>query len=157
MKPTVYIETSVISCLTSMPSRDLIVAGHQQITAEWWEKDLPKFKALVSPVVFKEVSVGDSSAAERRLSAIKGMDVLTVSDEVRSLAVIYFETLRFSEAARTDALHMAVALWNGVDYLVTWNCRHIANGSVRKLIREINESRSIQTPVICTPEELLEF
>lgn len=157
MKPTVYIETSVISYLTSRPSRDLIVAGHQQITSEWWEKDLPKFKALVSPVVFKEVSVGDSSAAEKRLSAIESMDALTVSDEVRSLAVIYFETLRFPEAAMTDALHMAVASWNGVDYLVTWNCRHIANGSVKKQIRIINETRSLQTPVICTPEELLEF
>ena len=157
MKPTVYIETSVISYLTSRPSRDLIVAAHQQITAEWWERDSHKFECLVCQAVLDEISQGDPAAAKRRQEAIKEFTLLEFTSEVGRLADNYFEALQLPKSAKPDALHLAMATWHSVDYLVTWNCRHIANGRVERLIRSINDNRGIQTPVICTPEELQEY
>ena len=157
MKPSVYIETSVVSYLASRPSRDLIVAGHQQITAEWWERDLRKFVALISPVVVDEISHGDPDTAAKRLQAVAGMELLVVDGTVQSLASTYFSELGLPENGRIDALHLAVASHHAVDYLVTWNCRHIANGRVMKRLAELNLSLGIATPMICTPEELLEY
>jgi hypothetical protein len=155
--PTAYIETTVISYLTAKPSREVIIAGHQAVTTEWWENDLPKFRAVISPIVLDEISAGDPEAVAKRLAAIEGMPQLEFALEARSLAIRYFETIHLPDSARADALHLALSTWHGTDYLVTWNCRHIANGRVRKLLQEINDSIGIATPVICTPEELLEF
>ena len=83
--------------------------------------------------------------------------MLDLTDSVRTLAEVYFEATNVPESARTHSLHLAVAAMHGMDYLVTWNCRHIANGHVRRTVRDINDARGIATPVICTPEELLEF
>jgi hypothetical protein len=157
MGPTAYIETTVISYYAAKPSRDVVVAGHQAVTAEWWEKDLPKFQPVISSVVLDEVSAGDPIAVTRRLEAIKGMPLLELSGDVTMLAIRYHESIRLPESARADSLHLALASWHGADYLVTWNCRHIASGRVRLLVRQINERLGIATPVICTPEELLEF
>jgi predicted nucleic acid-binding protein len=157
VKPTIYIETSVISYLTSRPSRDLVVAGHQQITTEWWERDLPKFTAMISPVVIDEISQGDPEAAAKRREAVAGMQLLTVNAPVLSLAAKYFVNLGLPENGRIDALHLAVAAHNAVNYLVTWNCRHIANGKVMRRLAEMNLTLEVSTPTICTPEELLEY
>jgi hypothetical protein len=156
-KPTIYIETTVISYFTSRPSRDVVIAGHQAVTAEWWERDLPKFLPVISSVVRDEISAGDSLAAARRLAVVAKWNVLKLNDEATLLAIEYFDETALPEAARADAMHMAMAAWNGIDYLVTWNCRHIASARVRQLVEKINERRGLATPVICTPEELLEF
>jgi len=157
MKPVAYIETTVISYVTAKPSRDIIVAGHQAVTTEWWDRDLPKFRAVISPVVLDEISAGDADAIARRLAVVEGMPLLELTSEVTALAMRYYDSVRLPETARADALHLALATMHGTDYLVTWNCRHIANGRVRKLVEEINDSLGINTPAICTPEELLEF
>jgi hypothetical protein len=157
MKPVVYVESSVISYLTADPSRELVVAGHQTITAEWWKNDLPKFKPVVSPVVLDEARAGDPIAAQKRLAAIENMEMLELTEEARELAMVYFEAIAMPESARADALHLALSTWHGTDDLVTWNCRHIASGRVKKIVSEINDARGIATPVICTPEELLDF
>lgn len=156
MKPTVYIETSVISYLTAKPSRDLIIAAHQQITIDWWETALTKFDAFVSPVILEEVSRGDSEASRLRLETISSFPVLEINPDVFNLAELYFSRLDIPDKARADAYHIALASWHGLDYLVSWNCTHIANGRVRMMIEEINSAQGIRTPVICTPEELME-
>jgi len=157
VKPVVYVESSVISYQTSATSRDLVVAAHQAITADWWKNDLPKFRPVISPVVIDEISAGDPQAAKRRLLEVETMELLEVNDEVSDLAARYFQAIAIPESARADALHLALATWHGTDYLVTWNCRHIASGRVKKIVAEINDSQGIGTPVICTPEELLDF
>jgi hypothetical protein len=157
VSPTAYIETTVVSYLVARPSRDLIVAGHQAITVEWWEKQLPKLSAFVSPVVLDEAGAGDSEMTQRRMAALETMGVLELTQQVRSLAEAYFAAIGMPDAARADALHLALATAHGMDYLVTWNCRHIANGNVRRIVRQVNADRGIETPVICTPEELMEF
>jgi hypothetical protein len=138
VKPTVYIKTSVIGYLTSRPSRDLIVAGHQQITAEWWERDLPKFDAMISLIVLDEISRGDRDAADKRMKVVAGMRLLPVDAAVQSLASKYFVELGLPENGRVDAVHLAVSAFHAVDYLVTWNCRHIANGRVMRKLAELN-------------------
>ena len=157
MKPRVYIETSVISYLTSKPSRDLIIAGHQRLTLDWWDRELPKFNAVVSPIVLDEVARGDPGAPAERLKVTARMKLLPVDQAVRQLAARYLGELGFPEIAKVDALHLAVAAFHAVDYLVTWNCRHIANGRIIKRLTEVNLGLDIATPVICTPEELMEY
>ena len=156
-KPLIYVETTVISYQASRPSRDVVIAGHQAVTAQWWESDLPKFAPVVSQVVLDEISSGDPDAVAKRLALVRGMDVLEMTGEVQSLAIEYFEGIALPETARADALHLAMATWHGVDYLTRWNCRHIASARVRQVVQQINERRGLATPVICTPEELLEY
>ncbi len=156
MKPTVYLETTIISYMTARYSRDLIIAAHQQITHEWWESALPKYEAFVSPIVIEEISRGDVLAAQLRLDKISGLTVLEVVPEVRTLADAYFSAIDIPEKARADSYHLAMTAWHGLDFLVSWNCTHIVSGRVKMIIEEINAGFGIRTPVICTPEELME-
>ena len=155
-KQSVYIETTVVSYLTARPSRDLIVAAHQQVTEEWWENTLPLLDPFVSPIVMEEASMGDEAAAKLRLEKIAGFPVLEITDEVRELAELYFERIPIPDKARGDAYHLAVATYHGMDFLVSWNFAHILSARVRAIIQDINTIRGISTPIICTPEELME-
>lgn len=156
MKPTVYIETSVISYLTAKPSRDLIVAGHQQITLEWWEKVRAQVTCFVSPFVIQEVARGDKEFAQRRLAAIAEFPVLALNEAIDELARKYFISMTIPEKSRIDAFHLAMATWYRMDYVLSWNCKHIASGRVQKMLRELNAHLGVHTPVMCTPEELME-
>jgi hypothetical protein len=156
MKPTVYIETTIISYLTARPSRDLIVAGHQQLTHEWWDKVRPRVQCFISPYVIDEARQGDPQAAQKRLKAIEELPILAVNESTRELALTYLAATKFPEKARVDAFHLAFPVWYEIDYLLTWNCKHIANGNVRRIVEGINSQLNIRTPVICTPEELME-
>ena len=155
-KQSVYIETTVVSYLTARPSRDIVVTAHQQVTLEWWENSLPHLEPFVSPIVIEESSRGDEAAAKLRLEKIKGFPILEITNEVRTLADLYFEKIPIPEKARGDAYHLAVATYHGIDFLVSWNFSHILNVRVRTVIQNINTIRGISTPIICTPEELLE-
>ncbi len=156
MKPTVYIETSVVSYLTARPSRDLIVAAHQQLTRDWWDRALPNFDAFISAIVMEEASKGDAQAAQQRLEKVSSFQLLDVLPEVQELADLYFSAAEIPEKARADSYHLSLASWHGMDFLVSWNCKHIANGKVKRIVDEINAEHGIRSPIICTPEELLE-
>jgi len=156
MKPTVYIETTVISYRTAKPSRDLIIAAHQQITHDWWETALPQFDPFISPIVLEEISRGDAGAAKLRLDSVSSLQLLEVLPEVRDLADSYFSAIDIPEKARADSYHLAVAAWHGMDFLVSWNCTHIVSGRIKRIIEEINSANGIRTPIVCTPEELME-
>ncbi len=155
-KPTVYIETTIISYLVAKPSRDLVVAGHQEITREWWETVLPRVRGCISPFIVQEISGGDAAMAQKRVALVSGMPLLEVDDQVEKLGEHYFSAIQIPERARFDALHLAVAAYHAVDYVLSWNCRHIASARVQKRLREINEQLKIPTPVLCTPEGLME-
>ncbi len=155
-KESVYIETSVVSYLTARRSRDLIVAAHQQVTLEWWEDSLPFLEPFVSTIVIDEVSRGDEAASKLRLSRIAGFSVLEINDEVRELAELYFEKSAIPDKARGDAYHLALATYHGIDFLVSWNFAHILGARTRAIVHSTNSIRGISTPVICTPEELME-
>jgi len=156
MKQRLYIETTIISYLTARKSRNPIVAGRQALTREWWEHRRKAFELVVSELVFEEATAGDQEAAKRRLAYISGMDSLRISDEAVTLAeALVIEGLIPREYGE-DALHIALCAVNGVDFLMTWNCRHLANAFHRDEIEAIVEARGYRCPVICTPEELME-
>ena len=156
MKPSVYIETTIISYLTAKPSRDLIIAAHQQITNEWWTDVRPQVDCYVSPFLIDEASRGDAAYAQKRLDEIADFIVLEVNEQIEDLARQYFAALQTPEKSKIDAFHLAVAAWHKMDYVLSWNCKHIASGRVQKTLQEINIRLGVHTPIVCTPEELME-
>lgn len=156
MKPKVYLETSIIGYLASRPSRDLIVAANQQSTQEWWEKQLPKVDVFISQLVVQEASSGDADAVTRRLKAIADFPLLDVSPEAIRLAERLIAENVIPKQAAEDALHIAVAAVNGMNYLLTWNLKHIANAVIRANVESVCRLNGYEPPVICTPVELME-
>ncbi len=156
MKESVYIETSVVSYLVSRPSRDIIVAGHQQITYDWWKSSLTRFEIYISEIVIIESSQGDPDVSAKRLKELENFKILEIVPEVEDLGNLYLDKLRLPDKAKADAYHLAIATLHGMDYLISWNCRHIVNAVLRRIIENVNAELGYITPVICTPEELVE-
>ncbi len=156
MKSSVYIETTIPSYLTAWRSPELIMAANQEATRSWWEVSRSHFELFISQVVLEEASAGDKEAAKRRLSYIEGLPELDVSTEAETLASRLLVESALPKKAETDALHIAVATVHGMEYLLTWNCRHIANAVMRPKIEEISRAAGYEPPVICTPLELME-
>ena len=156
MKSKLYMETTVISYLTAWPSRDLIRAAHQQITREWWEGRHDDFDLFVSQIVLEEAEAGDAHAAGERMGILDQLPLLDISEEVAVLARKFVKSGPIPEKAAVDAVHIAVSAVHGMDYLLTWNCAHIANATMRVQIDSISRSEGYEPPVICTPEQLLE-
>jgi hypothetical protein len=154
-KPKVYIETSVISYLTAWRSRDLVIAGNQETTKEWWDRR-NDFDLFISVFVMEEVSGGDYTAATERLKALKGIPEIEIADQVAIIAEKLLNEASLPSKARVDALHIATAAFGGMDYLLTWNCTHIANPAFRFKIEAVIRSLGYEPPIICTPQELLE-
>jgi hypothetical protein len=156
MKPKVYIETTVVSYYTAWPSRDVVVAGHQQITRDWWRSRLPLFDGVVSELVLQEAEKGDPDAAAARLEAVAGFPVLTPGTEAGTLADGLVAEGLVPREYINDAIHITIAATNGVEFLVTWNCKHLANALTRNRMTAWIEAFGYECPVICTPEELME-
>ena len=156
MKPKVYLETTIISYLTSRPSRDIITAAHQQSTQEWWDSRREKFEVFVSQIVIQEAGEGDDDAIARRLDAIENITQIEIQPEAVSLAQSLVTDGLVPEKAAADALHIAIATVQGMDYLLTWNLKHIANATIRNAIADACRQRGYEPPIICTPEELME-
>ena len=156
MKLTVYVETSVFSYLTAWRSPQLVMAANQEATRDWWDSRRPKFDVFVSAIVVQEAAAGDPDAAMRRLNEIDDLPELDVSVEVEQLADQLLNGAALPEKAKADALHIAVAAVHGMDFLLTWNCRHIANAAMRSVIEAICRRAGYEPPVICTPLELME-
>jgi predicted nucleic acid-binding protein len=152
---SVYIETTVVSYFSARPSRDIIHLAHQEITRRWWQHATRRFDLYISELVIEEASAGDSRAAAQRISAIADFPLLALNDDVEHLAIVYMDALTFPPKYARDAAHLAVAVAHGIDYLVSWNCAHIANGEIVRKVMKINEREGYSTPIICTPEELM--
>jgi len=154
MKRKIYIETSVISYLTARPSKTILGAAHQQLTLAWWESR-NQYELFVSESVLRECSAGDPEAAEKRLSMVSDVPLLIITEQALEIAEALVRHEIIPLKAAEDALHIAVATVNGVDYLLTWNCRHIANPEIQRNIAAYLEPIGLFLPFICTPEELL--
>lgn len=154
VKPKIYVETTVVSYLAARRSRDLVVAAHQQITEDWWHLRRADFDLFVSQSVVSEASAGDPEASLRRLEVLDSLPLLDITDEVEVLALSLLASRIVPKKASEDAIHIAVATVHGMDYLLTWNCRHIANAEIRQQLADTVLERGYLLPVICTPEEL---
>lgn len=156
MAERVYIETTVVSYLTARPSRDVVMAGHQQITHEWWDTRRQSYELCVSQLVLDEARAGDAVAAQERLVVLQPMLVLETTAESLELAKELLQAGALPAKAADDALHIAIAVTKAVPYLLTWNCRHLANAVMRPVIEAVCKAKGFKAPIICTPEELLE-
>jgi hypothetical protein len=154
-KQSVYLETTIVSYYTSKPSRDIVALAHQEITKEWWPMAITRYNIFISEIVVEEAGLGDSEASKRRLEEIKDFPHLELNEKVEEMAKIYVEKLEIPESSIRDGIHLAIACIHNIDYLVTWNCKHLANGEIIKKLMKINKSLGIHTPIICTPEELM--
>lgn len=151
---SIYLETTIPSYLASRPSRDLVTAAHQQITHEWWGQVRVNFDVFVSEAVLEEIRAGDQALSARRMKLVEDLPVLVLNSEVSGLVRLYSGRLGLPEHASTDVVHIAFAVAYELDYLVTWNCKHIANGRVIQRLTSINREVGRSTPIIVTPEEL---
>ncbi len=156
MKPVVYIETSVVSYLTARPSRDVVVAAYQEITREWWGGAAGRFNLVASELVVAEAGAGDAEAAHARLDVLKTVALLDTGEDAVGLAQRLLDQAALPHTAAGDTAHIAIAVTHGVDYLVTWNFRHIANAAMRSRIEGVCREAGYQPPVICSPSELME-
>src|SRR5262245_19053104 len=156
MAERVYIETTVVSYLTARPNRDVVIAGHQQVTHDWWDTQRGKFELCVSQLVVGEAAAGDPQAAQERLAILQPMTVLETTTAALGLAKELIKGGALPAKAADDALHIAVAAVHAVSYLLTWNCRHLANATMRLMIESVCTAKGYKAPIICTPEELLE-
>lgn len=154
IKPTVYLESSVISYLASRPSRDVVVAGRQAVSHDWWEHHRHRFGLRISALVEEEISRGDPLAVQRRLSFIEGIPSLAISDDAANLAKSLLAGGVVPKKSKEDALHIGIAATQGVDYLLTWNFKHINNAEMKSAIFHVVESFGFVCPQICSPEEL---
>ncbi len=151
----VYIETTVVSLLVANPSRDLATAGQQQTTRDWWQRRRTAFQCVTSDQTLAEVARGDTEQARLRLAALAGFPILPITAAVEHLADEFLRTGCLPPAARADAVHLAAATCAEVGFLLTWNCRHLANGQIlRRLEREAGRF-GWQLPTVCTPLELM--
>ena len=156
MKKQVYIETSVISYQTAWPSRDVIQLAKQAATKQWWRDHLPLCDVFVSELVDREIKRGDVDAIRRRQEAVAMLARMEITDEVNELAMRLLQAHALPEVAKDDATHVALATVHEMDILLTWNCKHIANGIMMPKILATIEKSNYEPPLILTPAILLE-
>jgi hypothetical protein len=152
---SVCLETTIPSYLSARRSPELVMAARQQITQEWWDQRRQDFDLYVSQLVIDEASAGDPDAAARRLEILEGIPLIEPQHDTDLLASALVRELSLPDKSAADAVHIALSVVNGMDFLLTWNCTHIANAVFRPLIESVCRSFGYETPVICTPEELL--
>lgn len=155
MKPKVYVETTIVSYLVARRTRNLIVGAHQELTRRWW-RQRGRFELFASPLVIEEASRGDAAARRRRIRSLSDLALLEVNEDSRRVGRRLLVKGPLPKRAEGDALHIALAAVHGIEYLVTWNCKHIANAWMRSRIEQVIRDLGYEPPILCTPEELLE-
>ena len=152
---TVYLETTVIGHVGGRLHPSAAILARQQVTCEWWATAASRYRLFVSDLVLAECSDGDTDAAIERLRIVDGIDVLRITEEANRLAAELIRSHAVPETEPRDALHIALSAINGIDYLATWNFKHIMNPSTQHLIDAVCRNAGIESSVICTPEQLL--
>lgn len=155
MKPKVYLETTIPSLLTARTSRDVVVAGQQQATRDWWQERRRRYRLFASGLVLVEARRGDRKAAQAREESLAGCVLLEFTEAAQTLARAILDTRLIPAKAAPDAAHIAIAAVHDMDFLLTWNCRHIANAAIVERVRAVCRGAGHVPPVICTPFELM--
>jgi hypothetical protein len=155
MSETVYIETSILGYLTARSTKNLILAANMEITKDWWEFRRNAFILYSSEAVLDEVAQGDSEIAAQRLEILRDFPLLALNQAVQDLAAQFLARSSLPPKAKVDAIHIAAATIHGMDYLLTWNCKHIANAQIQGKLAEISLDFGYVLPILCTPNELM--
>jgi PIN domain len=155
MSETVYIETSILGYLTARSTKNLILAANMEITKDWWKFRRQTFILYTSEAVLDEVAQGDAEIAAQRLEILRGFPLLALNQAVQDLAAQFLARSSLPPKAKVDAIHIAAATIHGMDYLLTWNCKHIANAQIQGKLAEISLDFGYVLPILCTPNELM--
>jgi hypothetical protein len=155
MKEIAYIETTIVSYLVARPSSDLVLSAHQQVTREWWGNERMNYHCIASEEVVREAMLGDTGMAQARIKVLEEVQIVGITAEVEAMAATFMATGALPPTMRPDATHLAAATLSGADYLLTWNCRHLANAHVLRRLQKEAERRGWQVPGVCTPLELM--
>jgi hypothetical protein len=157
VKARLYLETTIPSYLVARPSRDLRLASEQQMTRDWWDGERSKFDLCISETVLLEVQSGDASFAAKRAALVSGLPILSLNKAAEELAALFLNKKIIPQNAAIDATHIAIAAAHSVEFLLTWNCKHINNRLIVRRIEQTCEESGYGCPVICTPAELLDL
>lgn len=152
---SVYIETSIVSYLRQRPSGQVVAAARQLLTRRWWDEHRREFNLVTSPYVIDEASQGDSALAAERLESLADVPLLELNSEIIQIGTEIIARAVLPPLAELDALHIATASYHAIDYLLTWNCRHIANAQILPRVRYVLNDLGQFVPVICTPEQMI--
>ncbi len=155
MKETIYIETSILGYLTARETQNRILSANMEITQAWWQNRRNDFSLYISQVVVDEVTRGDQEIALKRLELLNGLPLLELNQSVRNLSAEFLKRSNLPSKASEDSVHIAAATVHEIDYLLTWNCKHIANAQIQKKLTQISLEFGYNLPIICTPYELL--
>ncbi len=155
MKPRLYLETTIPSYLVARPSQDVRLLADQQATHEWWKLRRQDYETFISETVLFEISRGDATFAAARLAALRGILVLRDVPVAAELAERLLDEGIIPPKAADDATHLDLAAAHGMEYLLTWNCRHINNPMLRRRIERACAACGLECPVICSPVELM--
>ena len=153
--PTLYVETSIVSYLRGRPSSQVVAAARQLLTQRWWGTERANYELVTSQYVLDEAADGDSALAQSRLESLAGVPILPVEGAILDIAEEILRKAILPRSASVDALHIAMVAHHQVDYLLTWNCTHIANARILPKVFGVLDSAGLARPIICTPEELL--
>ena len=148
-------ETTIPSYLLAEPSRDVISLGRQEITRTWWKRNQALYTVFISEVVIQEATRADCIEVEKRRAFLQAFPVLDATLEVQELIKLYLEKGVVPPGNAEDAAHLALASIQEMEYLCTWNFKHLANVLALRRLRKLNESQGLFVPQVCTPEELL--
>ena len=153
---TVYIETSIVSYLRQRPSSQVVMAARQLLTHRWWDHERGNYELVTSQFVLDEASAGDPVLAAERLQSLDGIPLLPRDPRIGVIAnEIMFRAI-LPPKASVDALHIAMVAHHRIQYLLTWNCKHIANARILPRIHEALTDLGCPIPIICTPEEMVD-
>ena len=153
---TVYLETTIVSYYVARPSRDIVIAARQQLTREWWESNRARYRVCISPLVTEEARMGDPDAAAKRLDVLRDIEVLDPSPEIERTGVRLKEALRIPDDKQADAFHLAYTVHHRIDFLLTWNCAHLANAETERVLTDYARANDLWLPVACTLDEMTE-
>ena len=156
MKPRLYLETTIPSYLVARPSQNLRLAADQQATREWWDTQRHNYDLYTSETVRAEAERGDTEAAAERLALLQNIPTLAKTRPIDDLASEIIATGLIPARAALDAAHISFATVHQLDYLLTWNCRHIHNVTIIRRVERLCERLGYTCPIICTPNDLLE-
>jgi len=155
MKSKLYLESTIPSYHVARPSKNLVLAAHQIVTRDWWMRRLSDFEVYISDVVLDEIALGEPAMAKKRLALVRPFPLLAATDESRQLARALIESGPLPAKAVRDAAHIAFASVHGMDFLLTWNCRHIHNAMISRRLSGVCAALGFTLPVLCTPRELM--
>jgi len=153
MPHSIFIETTIPSYYVSRPSRNLLQFARQELTREWWDARRHEFDLFTSQLVLDEASEGEPAKATERLELLAGLELLDLNEQVEALAAKLVGSGILPATAIRDASHLAAAGVHGMNFLLTWNCKHIANPFIADRLQSCFSSVGVYLPIICTPEQ----